>query len=46
MDLGITGISALVVGGGGGLGGAISRALAAEGANVAIAGRHLSLIHI
>lgn len=41
MDLGITGISALVVGGGGGLGGAISRALAAEGANVAIAGRHL-----
>jgi 3-oxoacyl-[acyl-carrier protein] reductase len=40
VDLGINGISALVVGGGGGLGGAIARALAAEGAEVAVAGRH------
>ncbi len=37
MDLGLTGKSALVLGGGGGLGGAISRALAAEGVRVAVA---------
>jgi 3-oxoacyl-[acyl-carrier protein] reductase len=37
MDLGIEGRCALVVGGGGGLGGAIARALAAEGARVAVA---------
>ncbi|MGV0850430.1 SDR family oxidoreductase [Mycolicibacterium phlei] len=40
MDLGIKGFSALVVGGGGGLGSAIARRLAAEGAKVAVAGRH------
>ena len=38
MDLGIKGASTLVVGGGGGLGGAICQALAAEGARVAVAG--------
>lgn len=37
MDLGISGKTALVLGGGGGLGGAIARALAAEGAGVAVA---------
>ncbi len=37
MDLGIEGRSALVVGGGGGLGSAISHALASEGARVAVA---------
>lgn len=37
MDLGIEGKSALVTGGGGGLGGAIAAALAAEGARVAVA---------
>ena len=37
MNFGITGRTALVLGGGGGLGRAISRALAGEGANVAIA---------
>ena len=40
MDLGINGKVALVLGAGGGLGGAISRALAAEGVKVAVAGRH------
>ncbi|MFG1710366.1 SDR family oxidoreductase [Nonomuraea sp. M3C6] len=40
MDLGIKGRSALVVGGGGGLGGAIARTLAAEGARVAVAALH------
>ncbi|MBA4084125.1 SDR family oxidoreductase [Janibacter terrae] len=39
MDLGITGRTALVLGGGGGLGGAIARELAAEGATVVVAGR-------
>ncbi|MGX1480530.1 UNVERIFIED_CONTAM: 3-oxoacyl-[acyl-carrier protein] reductase [Streptomyces canus] len=37
MDLGISGKTALVLGGGGGLGGAIAQALAAEGAGVAVA---------
>ncbi|SDG74651.1 SDR family oxidoreductase [Pelagibacterium luteolum] len=37
MDLGISGKTALVFGAGGGLGGAIARALAAEGAKVAVA---------
>ncbi|WP_329599892.1 SDR family oxidoreductase [Streptomyces pseudovenezuelae] len=37
MDLGIAGKTALVLGGGGGLGGAIAQALAAEGAGVAVA---------
>jgi 3-oxoacyl-[acyl-carrier protein] reductase len=38
MDLGLKGKTALVLAGGGGLGRAIARALAAEGANVAVAG--------
>ena len=37
MDLGLKGKTALVLGGGGGLGGAIAKALASEGMNVAIA---------
>lgn len=37
MDLGIKGKTALVFGAGGGLGGAIAQALAAEGANIALA---------
>jgi 3-oxoacyl-[acyl-carrier protein] reductase len=37
VDLGISGKTALVLGGGGGLGGAIARALAAEGARTAVA---------
>lgn len=37
MDLGLDGKTALVFGGGGGLGGAIARALASEGARVAVA---------
>lgn len=37
MDLGINGRVALVLGGGGGLGGAIARTLAAEGARVVVA---------
>ena len=36
MDLGITGKTALVLGAGGGLGGAIAKALAREGARVAL----------
>ncbi len=36
MDLGLKGKTALVLGGGGGLGSAIARQLAAEGANVAV----------
>lgn len=37
MDLGISGCTALVLGGGGGLGGAIARSLAGEGVHVAVA---------
>lgn len=39
MDLGLTDKTALVLGGSGGLGSAIARRLAAEGAKVAVAGR-------
>src|SRR3981081_906729 len=37
MDLGIRGRTALVLGGGGGLGGAIANAMAAEGVKIAVA---------
>jgi 3-oxoacyl-[acyl-carrier protein] reductase len=40
MDLGITGRTALVLAGGGGLGSAIATSLASEGVSVAIAGRN------
>lgn len=40
MDLGLRGKTALVLGGGGGLGGAIARALARDGARVAVGGRN------
>lgn len=39
MNLGLEGKTALVVGGGGGLGGGVARVLAREGARVAVAGR-------
>lgn len=42
MDLGLNGKLALVHGAGGGLGGAMAKALAAEGARVALAGRTLA----
>ena len=38
MDLGLKGKTALVLGGGGGLGRAIAKSLVTEGANVAVAG--------
>lgn len=41
MDLGLQGKTALVLGGGGGLGSAIARGLAGEGARVAVANRSL-----
>ena len=41
MDLGLNNKVALVMGAGGGLGGAIARALAAEGAKVVVAGRNI-----
>jgi 3-oxoacyl-[acyl-carrier protein] reductase len=40
VNLGLEGKTAFVVGGGGGLGGAVARALASEGARVAVAGRN------
>ena len=40
MDLGLKGKTALVLGASGGLGGAIARSLAAEGAKLAVAGRN------
>ncbi len=40
MDLGLKGKTALVLAGGGGIGRAVAKALAMEGAQVAIAGRH------
>ena len=40
MNLGLEGKTALVVGGGGGLGSAVARALAREGSRVAVAGRN------
>lgn len=42
MDLGIAGRTALVLAGGGGLGGAMARSLAAEGARVAVADINLT----
>ena len=45
MDLGISGKTALVLGGGGGLGGAIAQQLAAEGVAVAVAGRSSEHAH-
>ena len=38
MDFGLKGKTALVLGGGGGLGRAVAKSLAGEGANVAVAG--------
>lgn len=44
MDFGIQGKTALVLGASGGLGGAIAESLAAEGVNVAIAGRNMDAL--
>jgi 3-oxoacyl-[acyl-carrier protein] reductase len=44
MDLGLTGARALVTGASAGLGAAVARALAAEGANVAVAARRAEVL--
>jgi 3-oxoacyl-[acyl-carrier protein] reductase len=45
MDLGLEGKTALVLAGGGGIGRAIAKALAAEGAQVAVAGLHAESVN-
>ncbi|SOC04269.1 short subunit dehydrogenase [Rhodobacter sp. JA431] len=46
MELGLRGKTALVLSGGGGLGSAIARGLAAEGARVAVANRSIDAAEI